>query len=39
MNIIHNVNRIFEPTVSVFEKALVINYKKVGTRFFRLVIQ
>ena len=37
MNIIHNVNRIFEPTVSVFEKALVINYKKVGTRFFRTV--
>lgn len=37
MNPAHNINRIFEPTVSVFEKGLVINYKKVGTRFFRTV--
>jgi len=37
MSNIHDVNRIFEPAVSVFEKALVINYKKVGTRFFRSV--
>lgn len=31
------MNRICEPTVSVFENGLVINYKKVGTRFFRTV--
>jgi hypothetical protein len=37
MNVLHNVNRIFEPSVSIFEKALFINYKKVGTRFFRTV--
>jgi hypothetical protein len=28
-------NVTFEPTISLFEKAIVINYKKVGTRFLR----
>lgn len=27
-------NRIFEPTVSILKNALLINYKKVGTRYF-----
>ncbi len=31
----HRADRIFEPTVSVFDGGLVINYKKVGTRFIR----
>jgi hypothetical protein len=28
-------NVSFEPTLSLFETAIVINYKKVGTRFLR----
>lgn len=28
-------NVTFEPTISIFKKAIVINYKKVGTRFLR----
>jgi len=28
-------NVTFEPTISLFENAIVINYKKVGTRFLR----
>ena len=40
MKIINNIlesqsNVTFEPTLSLFEKAIVINYKKVGTRFLR----
>lgn len=35
--ILNGANRIFEPTVSIFNKGLVISYKKVGTRFLRTV--
>jgi hypothetical protein len=40
MKVINNIlesqsNVTFEPTLSLFEKAIVINYKKVGTRFLR----
>lgn len=36
MNLKYNTNNIilFEPTVSILKNALLINYKKVGTRFF-----
>lgn len=27
-------NIIFEPTISILKNALLINYKKVGTRYF-----
>ena len=31
-------NYTFEPTINLFKNALVFNYKKVGTRFFREIV-
>ena len=30
-------NEIFEPTITSFKNAIVVNYKKVGTRFFETI--
>jgi len=30
-------NRVFEPTITIFKNALIISYKKVGTRYFSIL--
>jgi hypothetical protein len=35
--ICNSQNEIFEPTITSFKNAIVINYKKVGTRFFETI--